>query len=713
MHRTSGPAQRKLWGSGASAVAMALIMTVGGLGSDPVLAATESAASAQSQGLTSDLLVRLNRLSDYQIAPDGKRAIYHLRKTDMTANRGVTEVYSLDLTRKGAKPEKLDLGGAASSVRFAPDGQSLYFLSARGGSTQVWQADRDGRNPRAVTNTPLDIDAFRVGKTGLVIAVAMRPDCGGDMACTVAKQAEAKANPASGVLYDKIFVRHWDTWADGTRNHLFFVPINGGQVGAPVALTPGLDGDVPSKPFGGEEDFTLTPDGQSVIYSVRIAGKSEPWSTNFDLYQVPVTGGAAQNLTQDNLAWDAGPVVSPDGTQLAYRAMKRPGFEADRFGLYIRDLKTGAVRAVAQNWDRSADSITWSEDGRSLYVAAGDTATTRLFRVDLKTDTVTPLTTGGHVTSVAIKGQSAFFLRDSLSKPNDLYRLDLKARKPGAPEALTAVNAELLAGVTTGAVESFTFKGWNDATVHGYLVKPVGLKPGQTYPIAFLIHGGPQGTWQDAFSFRWNPQTYAAKGYGVILIDFHGSTGYGQAFTDAISGHWGDRPLEDLQKGYAAALAKYDFLDKDRACALGASYGGYMVNWIAGTWNEPWKCLVNHNGILDTRTMGFSTEELWFTEWENNAVLAENPAAYDAFNPLLHVPKWRVPMMVVQGQKDYRVPVEQGLGTFSVLQRKGIPSQLLYYPDENHWVLKPQNSLQWHKTVESWLDRWTAQPAAK
>ena len=261
----------------------------------------------------------------------------------------------------------------------------------------------------------------------------------------------------------------------------------------------------------------------------------------------------------------------------------------------------------------------------------------------------------------------------------------------------------MLEGVNFGDFEQFSFKGWNDETVHGYVVKPHNYEEGKKYPVAFLIHGGPQGSFGNGWSYRWNPQTYAGQGYAVVMIDFHGSTGYGQAFTDAISQHWGDRPLEDLQKGWAAAQQKYGFLNGDKACALGASYGGFMVNWIAGNWNEPWKCLVNHDGVFDTRSMGYVTEELWFTEWENGGTPFDKPENYEKFNPVNHVAKWRVPMLVVQGEKDYRVPVDQGLSTFTALQRKGIESKLLYFPDENHWVLKPQNSILWHDTVNAWL----------
>ena len=328
-----------------------------------------------------------------------------------------------------------------------------------------------------------------------------------------------------------------------------------------------------------------------------------------------------------------------------------------------------------------------------------------LFAIDIANGEAALVAREGSVREFAVAGNQVLFTRDRLDSPAQLFLSDASGR---SARQISVNNREAMDKTAWGAFEQFTFIGWNDQTVHGYVVKPANYVEGRKYPVAFLIHGGPQGSFSNGWSYRWNPQTYAGQGFAVIMIDFHGSTGYGQAFTDAISGHWGDRPLEDLQKGYAHALKKYRFLDSNRACALGASYGGYMVNWIAGNWPEPWKCLVNHDGVFDTRMMGYATEELWFTEWENGGTPFDVPQNYEKFNPVNHVAKWRVPMLVVQGELDYRIPPEQGIATFTALQRKGIESQLLLFPDENHWVLKPQNSILWHDTVNSWLKRWTS-----
>ena len=535
-------------------------------------------------------------------------------------------------------------------------------------------------------------------------------DCKADFACTKKTLDDTAAKKSSGVVYDGLFVRHWDTWADGRRSRLFVAALPEGKakpVSSATSLTDRLDGDAPSKPFGGADEYTWSPDGASVVAAIRVAGKGEAWSTNFDLYQVAADGSSAPvNLTASNPAWDTGPVFSADGKTLFYRAMKRPGFEADRFGLMAMDLATKQVREIAPSWDRSADGIVVSKDGATIYTTAQDVGQHPLFAVDVASGTAKPVVAEGSISAFDIAGDTLAFTRNTLKTGDQLFTSTLA----GAPlRAITPSAQDVLKDVNFGDFEQFNFTGWNNETVHGYVVKPHDYVEGQKYPVAFLIHGGPQGSFGNGWSYRWNPQTYAGQGYAVVMIDFHGSTGYGQAFTDSISGDWGGKPLQDLQKGWAAAQQQFPFLNADKACALGASYGGYMVNWIAGNWNEPWKCLVNHDGVFDTRSMGYVTEELWFTEWENRGTPFDNPKGYEQFNPVHHVANWRVPMLVVQGEKDYRVPVDQGLSTFTALQRKGIESKLLYFPDENHWVLKPQNSVLWHDTVNGWLKQHIGQ----
>ncbi len=658
------------------------------------------------RGFQPEDLVSMDRYSSPALSPDGRNLVFAKRVVDMEANKASTSLWIEDLFARDAAPPKrlTPEGWNVNSPAFSADGSRVYFLSGKNGSSQLYAIGLDGGQPVQLTDFPLDVDGFSLSPDGKRIAFAAGsfPDCKGDMACT--KRKLDSDSKASGAVFDRMFIRHWDTWNDGRLNRVFVASLDGkAPVSNATLVGADLVADVPSKPFGDLSDLAWAPDGKSLVVSARLSNAQEPWSTNFDLYRVQADGsGKAVNLTDANEAWDAGPVFSADGKTLYYRAMKRAGFEADRFGLMAMDLATGKVREIAPDWDRSADGIVLSEDGRTIYTTAADMGEHPLFAVDIASGEATRVIGDGSIGSFSLAGPTAVFTRNSLKSGNQIVTGGIG----GAPErAITPSAQEMLPDVAFGDYEQFSFTGWNGDTVHGYVVKPWNYEAGKEYPVAFLIHGGPQGSFGNGWSYRWNPQTYAGQGYAAVMIDFHGSVGYGQAFTDAISQHWGDRPLEDLQKGWAAAQQQYAFLDGDRACALGASYGGYMVYWIAGVWNEPWKCLVDHDGVFDNRMMGYATEELWFSEWENGGTPWENPEGYERFNPILHVKDWRVPMLVIHGEHDYRIPVSQGIAAFTALQRKGIESKFLYFPDENHWVLRPANSLLWHHTVNDWLSQ--------
>jgi dipeptidyl aminopeptidase/acylaminoacyl peptidase len=558
-----------------------------------------------------------------------------------------------------------------------------------------------------VTSLPVDVDNFRLSPGGerVLLSMSVFRDCA-TLACTKERldKKQTGTQTSTGVVYDRLFVRHWDAWKDGRNSVLYSAPIDAaGKVSAePVSLTGSLDGDVSSKPFGDQEDYHISPDGKTVVFSIRVAGKTEPWSTNFDIYSVPATGGTPRTLTADNPAWDAHPSFSPDGKTLAYLAMRRPGYEADRFRLTLMDVASGARRVVAEGWDRSIADYRWSSDGKTVLATADDLGQHPLFAINVASGKVTPSSGPGAVGAFDTRGDTVVLAQASLVSGAQLYRTRVGG---GTPVQLTRNNEELLKDVRFGQYEQFSFAGANGDTVRGFVMKPWNAVEGQKYPVAFLIHGGPQGSFGNSWSYRWNPQTYAGAGYAAVFIDFHGSTGYGQGFTDAISGDWGGKPLLDLQKGLEAATAKFPWLDRERACALGASYGGYMINWIAGNWPTGFKCLVNHDGVFDLRGMAYATEELWFTEWENKGTYLVSPDLHEKFNPVHYVKNWKTPMLVIQGDLDYRVPTTQALGTFTALQRNGIDSQFLMFPDENHWVLKPANSVKWHQTVNAWLDR--------
>ena len=668
------------------------------------LGVTSSAGNAQgTHPLDVQDLWDFDRISDPQVSADGERVVFGLSSLDREANRRRSDLWVVGVDGSGL--HRLTSHPASEfNARWGPDGSAVYFLSTRSGSSQVWRIALSGGEAQQVTDLPLDIGTLAVSPDGSHLAVSLEvfPDCP-DLACTVDRLGAVNDQVASGVLYDRLFIRHWDTWEDGRRSHLFVLPLKGG--GDPVDIMAGVDGDSPSVPFGGPEEYTFTPDGGAVVFTARLAEEMEPWSTDFDLYIAPADGShAPQLITTENRAWDTQPVFSPDGGSMAYLAMERPGYEADRFTVVLQEWPHGETRVLTQAWDRSVGSMTFSPDGQTLLVTAQNLGNTSLFTVDVTSGDVREILHEGTIRSPSFAGDRIVFGMDHLQSPVELYtaRLDGTAVTP-----ITSVNQKRLASIQLGEPEQMTFRGADGDDVYAWLVKPVDFDPAKKYPVAFIIHGGPQGSSSNNFHYRWNPQIYAAAGYAALMVDFHGSTGYGQDFTDAITGDWGGKPLEDLQRGLAAAVAQNPWMDGDRACALGASYGGFMINWIEGNWPEGFNCLVNHDGVFDQRIMYYGTEELWFPEWEHGGTYWESEGGYERHNPVMHVDKWQTPMLVIHGAQDHRVPLEHGIGAFTALQRRGIPSQFLFFPDENHWVLSPANGVQWHEAVLAWMERWT------
>lgn len=646
-------------------------------------------------------MLAMDRISGVQVSPDAKTIVFTLRKTDLDANRGRTDLWLIGTDGKNLRRLTSDPAGDFDPL-WSADGKTVYFLSTRSGSSQVWKISTGGGEAFQVTKFPLDINYLALSPDGANMAVVMEVFPGKSIDETVKELDRIKNSKATGRIYTSLFIRHWDTWVDGRRNHIFVVPAAGGEA---VDIMKNMDADSPTKPFGGSEEMTFTPDGKAIVFSASNAGKEEAWSTNFDLFQASVDGSAAPRcITKNNKAWDTAPQFSPDGKTLAYLAMKRPGFESDRFYIKLRSWADGTERILAEEWDHSVRGMTWGPKSNTIYVTAGNVGQVSLFVIDVKTGAVKTLVEKGWVTDIHIAGKKIIYAMDHLKSPTELYAIDMKGKK-SIP--VTTINKEKLAAAKMGDAEQFSFKGWNDEAVYCYVVKPVDFDANKKYPVAFLIHGGPQGSFGNHFHYRWNPQAYAGRGYAAVMVDFHGSTGYGQAFTDSISRDWGGKPLVDLQKGLAAALERYPWMDGKQVSALGASYGGYMINWIAGNWSHRFKCLVNHDGNLDERFAYYDTEELWFPEWDHGGTPWDNPEGYEKHNPVNFVKNWKTPMLVIHGALDFRVVETQGFGTFNLLQRKGIPSKLLYFPNENHWVLKPHNSILWHDTVLDWLDEWT------
>ncbi|MEO7564429.1 MAG: S9 family peptidase [Sphingomicrobium sp.] len=671
-------------------------------------AALVAASPALARPMTATDMHMMHRMGAPSVSPDGGFAIFTLSDTDLGANKRNTKLYSLDLTKAGATPRIVAGIGAGHDAMFGGDG-AIWFLSPVKGQDQLFRMKMGGK-PVQVSALKGDIAGFKISNDGSRLLIFADRDlrCA-DFACAGIKAADLGG---SARAYDQLFVRHWVTWATpGTRSRLFAFPITGGKVtGKGVPVSGALVGDTPSKPSGGGEEIALSPDGKTVYFALREAGRIEATSTNLDIFAAP-TDGTAQpvNLTAPNGGTDTLPTISPDGRTLAYVSMARAGYEADRQVLMLRDVASGQVRPLTAGWDRSVDSIAWADDGASLLVTAGDTLEEPVFRINASSGAVTRLTGDGHFGNVLpLPGGAELATMNSIMAPDDLYRIGSQ----GQAAQLTNVNGAMLAQLDRVKFDKFSFKGADGDKVWGWELKPALRK--DKLPIAFLIHGGPQGSFANSWSYRWNPRLFTAPGYAAVSVDFHGSTGYGQAFTDSIRNDWGGKPLEDLKRGLKFATDNDPQLDSTRACALGGSYGGYMVNWIEGNWSDRFKCIVQHDGVFDARAMAYETEELWFDEWEHGGkAYYEDPAAFEKWNPVNYVAKWRTPMLVITSENDFRIPYTQGLASFTALQRRGISSRLLVYPDENHWVLKPKNSIRWYGEVFGWMAKWMGPGATR
>ena len=672
-----------------------------------VVAAT---ASTEQHPFNVHDMVAMQRVADPQPSPAGDRVAFVVTTMDLEANKGRRDLWMAATDGSGASRLTTDPANDWSP-RWA-DKDTLYFLSTRSGSAQVWRWDFATGVAQQVTDLAIDIDAFKTGPSGraLYAGIAVFPDCEDSIGCTAKRLEKHAAKKTSGMIFDKVFIRHWDTWKDGRRNHVVRIPIGeDGAAGEAVDLMSGVDGDCPTIPWGGDGDYTVSPDDKWLVYTAKVVdGSEEVWSTDWDLWVVPTDGSKAPHcLTEENEAWDASPAFSPDGKTLAYVAMARPGYEADRYRVTLMDWASRSTRNLTEKWDRSPGSVAWAPDGSALYASANNIGNHSIFRIDPSDGMVSAVVTR-HTNSspTPLPDGRLLFARDSLVSPVELYVLPAGG---GEPLQITHLNDDRLAQIAFGEYQQFSFVGANRDEVFGYLIEPVNRDPRKKYPLAFLIHGGPQGSFDDHWHYRWNPEIYAGHGYATVFIDFHGSTGYGQDFTDAINGDWGGAPYQDLMMGLDRVLRLHPWIDSERMAAAGASFGGYMINWIQGQ-TDRFQALVCHDGNLDELMAYFDTEELWFPEWEHGGTPWDNPEGYRKHSPVNHVKNWKTPELVIHGGLDYRVVDTQGLATFNALQRLGVPSRLLYYPDENHWVLKPLNSIQWHEVVLDWMDRWTAVP---
>ena len=656
---------------------------------------------------TFDDMMALKRVGEPVVSPDGRWVLLSAVHVNLEENTRKPHIWIVPLAGGEARQLTSDAAGE-DRPRFSPDGNQILFVSSREGGSQVWVNDFESAAgalagaPRKVTNISTEAEGALWSPDGkhILFVSQVYPDCADDP-CNKARDEEREKSKVKASTFTRLLFRHWATYSIGKRSHLFVVPVEGGVA---RDLTPG-DHDVPPFNLGGQDMYAFSPDGQEIAYTSNI-DEVEATSTNNEVFIVPVAGGKAKKISTSPGS-DSTPLYSPDGRYIAWRMQLRAGYESDRWRLVIYDRKSAAITNLTEQFDRWVGSFVWAPDSSRIYFTAEDQGESPIHVVEVTGGPVREVTRGTNDNlTVTPDGAVLVFTRMSVRFPNEIYVLPVVLAGQGSQaRPLTQVNEGVLSRVHLSPLEPFWFRGAEGARVHGFLLKPPAFEAGRRYPLKFLIHGGPQGAWGDDWSFRWNAQLFAASGYVVVMINFRGSTGYGQRFIDQINADWGGRPYQDLMLGLDYVVHRYPFIDSIRVCALGASFGGYMVNWIIGHTNR-FKCAVSHDGIFSTESAYGTTEELWFPEWEFRGTPWTNRLTYRRWSPHLHAARFLTPTLVVHGQLDYRLDVSEGFQLFTTLQRRKVPSKMLYFPDEGHWVLKPQNSRLWYQTVNGWVDQW-------
>ena len=702
-----------------------------------------SAFPQTKRAFTFEDMMALKRVGEPVPSPDGRWVLFSVVDVSLEANTRIPHVWIAPLGATGSAAGSVSPGAGervlipdqdSDRPRWAPDGKRFAFISNKQGGAQVWLADFDPTSGKVTATHQLTALAAGAGGelwspdgNNILFVSDVYPECQGSAAeeqdCNARKVEEREKSKVKALTFQHLLYRHWNAYKEGKRSHIFIIPADRAP-GVPARdLTPG-DYDAPVFSVDGQDNYAFSPDGRELCYTSN-HDKVEAISTNNDLWIVPVLPQAdasqllarTKNITAANPASDSTPLYSPDGKYIAYRAQQRPGYESDRFRLMLHERQTGAKKNLTETFENWVGTFTWAPDSSWIFFAAAESGQSPIWRVSPGGGSPQRVLMGFFDDPTFARDKTLLLSGMSVRYPNEIYRATgypfegcVASHAPAAncqdPVQLSHLNDQVLSQISMSPLESFWFEGAKRDKVQGFLIKPPNFEPKQKYPVKFLIHGGPQGAWGDDWSYRWNPELFAANGYVVVMINFHGSTGYGQKFVDAINGDWGGAPFEDLMKGLDHAEKTYPFIDQDRECALGASYGGYMANWVLGH-SDRFKCIVTHDGMFNTTSAWGTTEELWFNEWEFKGTPYTNRALYDKWSPQLAATSFKTPTLVIHGQLDYRLDVSEGLQLFTTLQRLGVPSKMLYFPDEGHWVLKPQNSQLWYKTVNDWVEQWT------
>jgi len=705
-------------------------------------------AAENKRPLTFEDMMKLKRIGDFTVSPDGKWVTFTAVDVSLEANTRKPHLWIVPVAGGESRRLTAQQGPGEDRLRFSPDGRTVLFTTSRDGGSQIWVQNFDTAQgalvgaPRKVTNISTEADGAIWSPDGksILFVSGVYPDCADD-ACNKQRDEAAEKSKVKAKIFTHLLFRHWNAYGNGKRSHLFLVEADCDAAGGNTActgkdLTPG-DHDVPPFSLGGQDQYQFSPDGKEIAYTSNIE-EIEATSTNSDVFTLSLTDPNAKpnNLTSENKGSDSTPMYSPDGKWLAFRSQFRAGYESDRFRLRLIERQSPIRRHLAafmdltENFDRWVDSMSWAPDSKGLFMTAGDMGESPIYFVSVGGGAQRLLVTGTNDSPTPVPNSRVIvFARNSVRYPIELYKAELTVgqmiggieggridseaanRNPDTKPTdnvvvLSKLNDAVLAEIQMQPAEPFWFTGSEKAKVQGFIVKPPNFDASKKYPVKFLIHGGPQGAWGDDWSFRWNPNMFASDGYVVVMVNPRGSTGYGQKFIDDINGDWGGRAYQDLMLGLDYAEKTYSFIDKDRECVLGASYGGYAVNWTI-THSTRFECAVSHDGMFNTESAYGTTEELWFNEWEFKGTPWANRDLYRKWSPHLHVTNIKTPTLVVHGQLDYRLDVSEGFQLFTTLQRLHVPSKMLYFPDEGHWVLKPQNSQLWYKTVNGWVDQWT------
>jgi dipeptidyl aminopeptidase/acylaminoacyl peptidase len=663
-----------------------------------LLLLTAGALCAQRQTFDVQMMLRLSRISEPALSPSGKQVAFTVQTVDLEKNIKPKQIYivgvnagaPIQLTRDGTDNER---------PRWSPDSELIYFISDRGGSSQIWVMDNAGGHVRQITHLSTEAGGLLVSPDGkkLVFESSVYPECGADDRCNKDKiDAEAR-NKVKARIYTSLLYRHWTAYETKRRQHLLVVDADGSNA---KDLTPGPH-DVPPFSLGGPEDYTISPDSLEVAFTMN-ADAELATSTNSDIYTVPITGGEIHKITI-GLGADNAPLYSPDGKMLAFRSQERAGYESDRWRLMVLDRASGKTTNLSESLDRWVEGMTWLPDSERLVFTTEDRGRTGLQMISASGGGARLIISGPSTlddVQFSPDGETMIYTQQSGSKPTEIFKATAGA---GTGVALTHFNDLAIQNSTVRPLEEMTVSG-----IQTFIVKPPDFSPAKKYPVLFLIHGGPQGAWGETWSYRWNPQVFASAGYLVVMPNPRGSTGYGQKFIDDINGDWGGKVYDDIM-AVADHVEKLPYVDADRMAAAGGSFGGYMIDWILGH-STRFKALISHSGVYDLRSMAGETEELWFPKWEFSGMPWDSPELYAKWSPSFFANEFKTPTLVLHGELDYRVPVGQGMQLFTALQLQKVPSKIVLFPDEGHWISKPQNSVLWYGQFLEWIGEWLKKP---